>query len=106
LGNLLGTQEREVLAGYYIDFLESSTPTIEQIQEAFQNSDLPQMSSLAHKLKSSARTVGANPLADCCQALETSGKDDDADAVVRQIEILPALFRGVQQWIEDHCITE
>jgi HPt (histidine-containing phosphotransfer) domain-containing protein len=31
----------------------------------------------AHKLKSSARSVGANALADTCEALEKAGKADD-----------------------------
>ncbi len=103
LGNILGTQDPAILADYYNDFLDSNAPTANQIEEAFQKDDLAEISALAHKLKSAARTVGANALADCCQALETSGKNGDADEVSRQIVLFPVLFRNVQEWIESLC---
>ncbi|MEJ2529445.1 MAG: PAS domain S-box protein, partial [Gammaproteobacteria bacterium] len=103
LGNILGTQDPEMLADYYNDFLDSNAPTAKQIEEAFQKEDMAEISTLAHKLKSAARTVGANALADCCQALETAGRDGDAEEVRRQMALLPNQFISVQEWIEDYC---
>ncbi len=102
LGNILGTQDPAILADYYNDFLDTNAPTVKQIEEAFQKKDLADISALAHKLKSAARTVGANALADCCQALETAGKDGDTEGVRRQMALLPNQFIRVQEWIEDY----
>lgn len=44
---------------------------------AFQQRDAEQVAFQAHKMKSSARTVGANQLADLCFALETAGRDEN-----------------------------
>ncbi|MDX2428847.1 MAG: PAS domain S-box protein [Xanthomonadales bacterium] len=46
-----------------------------QFETAFRQHDMEQVGFHAHKLKSSARTVGANPLADLCFALETAARD-------------------------------
>ena len=43
---------------------------------------------LAHKLKSSSRSIGAMALGDICQAIETSGK---AEPSIVQIELIAAL---------------
>jgi CheY-like chemotaxis protein len=82
LGKILGTQDPEVLADCYNDFLDSNAPTAQRIEEAFQKEDMAEISALAHKLKSAACTVGANVLADCCQALEAARRIDNvADAL-------------------------
>lgn len=103
LGDLLGSHEPEFLVEYYTDFLETSTPTVEQIATAFHNGDLSAVGTLAHKLKSAARTVGANNLADCCLALEMAGKAGDANKVGEQMALLPDLFQSVRKWIENYC---
>jgi CheY-like chemotaxis protein/HPt (histidine-containing phosphotransfer) domain-containing protein len=100
LGNILGTKDHKVLAEYYTSFLETNASTVEQIQTAFNANDLSEVSRLAHKLKSSARTIGANRLGDCCQALEEAGKKGNTQSVAQQMEPLPILFNGVKKWIE------
>jgi HPt (histidine-containing phosphotransfer) domain-containing protein len=100
LGNILGTKDPKVLAEYYTSFLETNTSTVVQIQAAFNANDLSEVSSLAHKLKSSARTIGANRLGDCCQALEEAGKEDNTTSIRQQMKLLPVLFNGVKKWIE------
>jgi two-component system, sensor histidine kinase and response regulator len=102
LGKILGTQDPEVLADCYNDFLDSNAPTAQRIEEAFQKEDMAEISALAHKLKSAARTVGAKALADCCQALEAAGRIDNIEEVQQRMALLPGLFRSVQRWIEDY----
>ncbi len=103
LGDLLGSHEPGFLAEYYTDFLETSTPTVEQLATAFHNGDLSAISTLSHKLKSAARTIGANNLADCCLALEMAGKTGDATKVDEQMSLLPDMFQSVRDWIENYC---
>lgn len=106
LGNLLGTQDKEMLADYYNDFLESSEPTVDLLHAAVEEHDLSVVGSLAHKLKSSARTVGANGLADCCLALEQAGKEGNAQAVSQHKETFFTLLSQVREWIEGYCSTD
>ncbi|MET0084680.1 MAG: PAS domain S-box protein [Sedimenticola sp.] len=100
LEKLLGTQERESLAEFYSMFLETNAETATQIQGAYQGGDLSAVGQLAHKLKSAARTVGANRLADCCMRLETAGKEKDAQGVEQEMQRFPELFDQVRHWIE------
>jgi PAS domain S-box-containing protein len=102
LSNLLGTQDRETLTEYYCDFLKSHTTTVEQIERVFLNNSLSEVFNLAHKLKSSARTVGANDLADCCLGLESAVKTNDTQAVNHQMLRLPDLFNNTRKWIKNY----
>jgi PAS domain S-box-containing protein len=53
----------------------------------------------AHKLKSSARSVGANALADICVALETAGKTTDWTAIDTLAPKAQNEFRDVEEFI-------
>ncbi len=102
LGKLLGTQDPELLADFYNDFLETNTPTAEQIQAAYIASHFSELSRLAHKLKSSARTVGANELADSCQALELAGKSGNTEGIIPLMDHFTRAFEMVRIWIEQN----
>ena len=53
----------------------------------------------AHKLKSSARSVGAVVLADLCLALETAGKADDWNEIEKTAPRLSGVMDSVTQYI-------
>mgnify|MGYP001223645601 CR=1 FL=1 len=57
------------------EFIVSSEKTMTDLSAAVDQESAAQVKSLAHKLKSSARTVGAHVLADLCEALEAAGKE-------------------------------
>ena len=54
-----------------------SQEIVDDIDAAYKQHDAGQISFQAHKLKSSARTVGADKLADLCLALEGAGQRDE-----------------------------
>ncbi len=58
-------------------FIVQTEVIIAGFDTAYGQRDAAQVSFQAHKLKSSARTVGANSLADICLALELAGRDAD-----------------------------
>jgi HPt (histidine-containing phosphotransfer) domain-containing protein len=58
-------------------FIPQAEGIIAEINTASGVRDAQQTSFLAHKLKSSARMVGADTLADLCQNLEVASKDTD-----------------------------
>lgn len=100
LGGLLGIEDPSMLLDFYTDFLQASVLICDELQQAYASEDLLKVGEIAHKLKSSARTVGANALADCCLTLEESGYADDRQVVDRQMRCFTPLFQQVQEWIE------
>lgn len=100
LAELVGSNERSILTGLYQDFLASNGPTAWQIEAANRARDFNELGSLAHKLKSAARTVGANVLADTCLALEEACKEKDEQRIASQMQGFIGLFLKVQTWID------
>lgn len=54
------------------EFKHSSIPYMAEFDEAVSLNNAEGVKSLAHKLKSSSRTVGACPLGDLCEQLEST----------------------------------
>jgi PAS domain S-box-containing protein len=105
LGRLLGTQDLAVLADYYKDFLESNSRTAQQITAAVDTADIAELGRLTHKMKSSARTVGANELADCCQAMEQASKAGNFEDITQLMHNFNPLFEQVRKWIDHKLVN-
>lgn len=58
-------------------FLVSARAQLDDMAAAEQGGDAAALGALGHKLKSSARAIGADPLADACATLEAQGKAGD-----------------------------
>lgn len=100
LVEVLGMDDAAMLADFYRDFLRSGERTVNELQQAYQARHAEEIGRLAHRLKSSARTVGAHALADCCLALEQAGKQGDLPAIDIQMDAFSALFLQVRAWID------
>ncbi|MEN6542227.1 MASE4 domain-containing protein [Parvibaculum sp.] len=73
LKSLVGGEEaviRELLE----HFLLAARTAADEIRDAYGHADYKKVSGVAHKLKSSSRSVGAIPLGDLCAELENAGK--------------------------------
>ena len=62
-------------------FVAQAWQIVEEIKLGFDNADARVVGAMGHKLKSSARTVGANALADICVELEKAGKAADSQTL-------------------------
>ena len=71
-------------------FLPQAESIITEMNASYDQRDIENISFLAHKLKSSARTVGANNLADLCLDLEMAGKK-------QQWEIIDKLYPDLEK---------
>src|SRR5579859_2667929 len=72
---------------FSVKFLEAARETLAEMDAAHSGGNLAALGGLGHKLKSSARTVGATGFADLCQALESAAKGNDmplAEVLLRQ----------------------
>jgi two-component system sensor histidine kinase/response regulator len=62
-------------------FVDPSRSIIAEIVIAWEKRAAAEVKGAAHKLKSSARSIGANSLADICAALEKAGGAEDWTAI-------------------------
>ena len=91
----------DMLLSILVEFVDVSSEIVQQLEEAAQWGDPEAVGRRhAHKLKSSARTIGAHPLADLCLALEKAGKADDMAEVSAQMPQLTPAFEAVRTEIE------
>jgi two-component system, sensor histidine kinase and response regulator len=65
------------------DYKESALRTADEIGAAYADRNWEKLGALAHRLKSSSRSVGAMRLGDYCARLELAGKTGDDSAVAR-----------------------
>ena len=77
-------------------FVRSTTETMDQAELAQSEQDVPKLSELAHRMKSSARTIGANSFADVCQQLEQLKRMDDLPTTKPLVQELKKLFGQIQ----------
>jgi PAS domain S-box-containing protein len=82
------------------EFVEPSSSTADEIETAYAERSADGVAKAAHKLKSSSRSVGANDLADLCQALETAGKADDWDVIDKEAPRLSSTIQMVVEYID------
>lgn len=82
------------------DFVEPATSNIGEIKASFDDRSADGVARAAHKLKSSARSVGANELADLCLTLETAGKADDWDEIEKAAPRLSSSIEEVIEYID------
>ena len=74
-------------------FRRSAAPYMTELDTAIATRSTAGVGALAHKLKSSSRTVGAMPLGDLCEALEQAAQDQQWPAI-------ESLQREVQQMLQ------
>ncbi|MES2627312.1 MAG: Hpt domain-containing protein [Pseudomonadota bacterium] len=89
---------RELL-GY---FTLPSRNVLSELNRAFADHSAVGIKNAAHKLKSSARTIGANSLADVCVVLEDAGKKNDWSVIVNNYPLVENLFTDVEVFIKNY----
>lgn len=88
-----------LVSKFALKFIEVADSTLSEMKLAQTAKDLPTLGRLGHKLKSSARTIGASSFAELCEALEKAGLDNNGDeAELLLTKIPPLLDRIIQQF--------
>jgi CheY-like chemotaxis protein/HPt (histidine-containing phosphotransfer) domain-containing protein len=87
---------REILR----EFVTPSRQIAEEIRAAGNAGSAAALKQAAHKLKSSARSIGANRLADLCLALEQAGADGTLDSVSVTLQHFDDSIAAVFRYIE------
>ena len=91
LAKLLGYNPEKVRK-FAFKFLQTTQDGFGDIDAALARGDVHQVRELGHRIKSSARTVGALGLAELCQNLETLAPGEPADEAERAQRIVARLW--------------
>ncbi len=98
LTELVGADEdtvQEFLAEYLARAREQAT----ELREAMQTENLSQAASIAHKLKSSSRSIGATKLGELCAELDAAGKAGNRQVFVQMAPRFDQCFKEVEERI-------
>lgn len=104
LASLVGNSP-EKIGKFAQKFVDSAHAGLVEIAHSKQANDLSSLSALGHKLKSSARTVGAMQFGALCHQLEelkTQGKIDDATPIIAQLH---QLFDQIKSEVEAYLVS-
>jgi len=85
--------DAEVVDSFLRDFRSSANKIALSLKQACADGDIAEAIAQAHKLKSSASTVGAGGLGELCAQIETAGKSGAADMLAL---LLPAFEREAE----------
>jgi CheY-like chemotaxis protein/HPt (histidine-containing phosphotransfer) domain-containing protein len=100
LTGLVG-EDRAMVDEVLNDYLESVCKLAPEMRVAQEARDMPKIASIAHKLKSSSRSIGALVLGDMCAELENAGRAGIRDAVDRCTLAFESELRRVQACLQD-----
>ena len=84
-----------------LKFIEVANDTLAEMKEAQSKKDLAELGRLGHKLKSSARTIGASSFADLCEGLEKANNDSNWSDAESLLEKIPSLLEKITQQLEN-----
>jgi len=99
LANVVG-HEPEVLDEFLDAFLESIGKDLDRLRQAVASNDATQLYKVAHKLKSPARSVGALPLGNCLERMETDAKANNSPLFQSRLKEVEAHLEAVRSAID------
>jgi HPt (histidine-containing phosphotransfer) domain-containing protein len=94
--------DRDKMRKYAFLFLDSAREALAEIDVALAGGDLARAAAVAHRIKSAARTVGANSFATVCAELEAQHER----AALAQARALTARLRSLHARLERQIGTE
>lgn len=94
--------DAEILADFRQRFVMSALHTIDEMRHAASSSDSVSLVNLAHRLKSSARLIGAVSLAACCDSIERSGAGCTAAEMHRHMSLMEGAVAHVMTRLSSH----
>ncbi len=90
----------QVVDGLLLDFQNVAVAYRVEIHRAWESGSLAGVGAVAHKLKSSARTVGALALGDCCERIEAAANQGDKVEVEQLMHQFDEAFQAVIRYLK------
>ncbi len=102
LASIVG-DDPDIIQELLQDFRDYGRKTAEALLRAYENGEIKDVGAIAHKLKSSALSVGAMRLGEHCAGLESAARDEDRTAMAKLIPLLRSEIFAVDQAIAVLC---
>jgi len=100
LKNLVGDDE-DIVRDLLVDYLASAEQQVSDLHADFTLGNTGHVASIAHKLKSSSRSVGALALGDLCTELENACRAEDKESTARHMAKIETRWKAVAVEIAD-----
>ncbi len=88
------------------DFIKTTPEDLKILSEAFNANDLVAVQNVAHKLKSSTRTIGADSFANIVEQIESAAKQNDIDVLKNLVPSIFPRMDDVEAFIASYCQLE
>ncbi len=105
LRELAGGESPGVFPSLIHEYLEEGHECFTQMSMAFEQNDANALKKAAHKFKGSCLIVGAERLAEICQALEDMGRNNDFEEVSPLLNHFHAEYQGVEVYLKAETET-
>jgi PAS domain S-box-containing protein len=89
----------EICSDFLQDFRRSAKQIAAEMKSAYATGQAAQVGALAHRLKSSARSVGALELGELCDEIEQSGKADQVETLTTLLPRFEAEMADVDKYL-------
>lgn len=83
------------------DFIAPTQKIISEIKTGWEKRSAEEVEMAAHKLKSSARSVGAFELGDICSTLEKAGRENNWKIIDQYTPMLDPVMNEIEQYIKN-----
>ena len=83
------------------DFIAPTQKIISEIKAGWEKRSAEEIEMAAHKLKSSAKSVGANELGDICSTLEKAGREKNWETIEQFTPLLDPVMHEIEQFIKN-----
>lgn len=105
LEQLIGN-DQDTIKAMLLDFQVSATSLLEELHIAFHAGQNAEVGRIAHKLKSSARSIGALELGEIAAKMEQAGKSNDAKPLVALLSGLETEWVKVNAYLKSFCNSD
>lgn len=96
---LFGVEDRDMFRSVMVSFIEKTPPDLERLLAALKSGDTAETGSIAHKIKSAARTIGAADMAALCEFVEKQGKAGQVNNPGQLAQELSTRFASVEAFV-------
>ncbi len=100
LKNLVGDDD-DIVRDLLVDYLASAGQQVSDLYADFSLGNTGLVASIAHKLKSSSRSVGALALGDLCTELENACRAEDKESTAQHMAKIETTWKAVAVEIAD-----
>lgn len=100
LKNLVGDDD-DIVRDLLVDYLASAGQQVSDLYADFSLGNTGHVASIAHKLKSSSRSVGALALGDLCTELENACRAEDKESTAQHMAKIETTWKAVAVEIAD-----